>query len=139
MIFVTLRVIAIESLYEAGPTWVDGLDSQSPRAYLFSLLVSVQPRKLFATQRRRVTEVRRPESAGPLRPYTRTRTPLSAERPDLGCSLPGLAGFAWQTLKTASLRKLPNDHQPQGTDGHCFGSGGLSGLRHLNLGFRPVL
>jgi len=39
------------------------------------------------------------------KPYTRTRTPLSAERPDLGCSLPGLAGFAWLTLETASLRK----------------------------------
>jgi len=90
-------------------------------------------------ERRWVTEVRRPESAEPFKPYTRTRTPLSAERPDLGCSLPGLAGFAWWTSKTASLRKLLGDRQPQGTGSRRFGDEGFSGLRRLSLSFRPVV
>ena len=74
-----------------------------------------------------------------LKPYARTRAPLSAERPDLGCSLPGLAGFTWQTLKTALLRKLLNDRQPQRTDSLRFGNEGLSDLRRLSLSFRPVI
>jgi hypothetical protein len=62
------------------------------------------------------------------RPYALTRAPLSAARPDLGCSLPSLAGFAWWTVKAASLRKLLIDRQPQGTDSHWFGKEGLSDL-----------
>ena len=73
------------------------------------------------------------------KPYTRTRTPLSAERPDLGCSLPGLAEFAWSTLKTAALRKPPNDRQPQGTDSLRFGNEGVSSLKRLSPSFRPVV
>jgi hypothetical protein len=73
------------------------------------------------------------------KPYTRTRTPLSAERPDLGCSLPGLAEFAWSTLEAASLRKQPNDRQPQETDSLRFGSEGLGSLKRLTLCCQPVL
>jgi len=46
------------------------------------------------SSRRRVTEARRPVFTKPSNPFTHTRTPLSAERPSLGCSLPGLARFA---------------------------------------------
>ena len=74
-----------------------------------------------------------------LKPYTRTRTPLSAKRPDLGCSLPGLARFTWSTLKTVSLRKPLNDRQPQRTDSLRFGSEGPCSLKRLTLGFRPVI
>ena len=34
-------------------------------------------------------------SPGTIRLFTRTRNPLSAECPSLGCSLPGLARFTW--------------------------------------------
>ncbi len=51
-------------------------------------------------------------------PFTHVRTPLSAKRPSLGCSLPGLARFAWQTQITTSLRKPLHNRQPQGTDTH---------------------
>jgi len=81
--------------------------------------------RLIDQKRRWVTEVRRPESAHPLKPYTRTRTPLSAERPGLGCSLPGLASFTRQTPWQASLRRPPGDRRPQGTDGHSFGREGV--------------
>jgi len=51
-------------------------------------------------------------SQSPFNLFTRIRTPLSAERPSLGCSLPGLARFAWLTQLTAFLRKLLCDRQP---------------------------
>ncbi len=51
-------------------------------------------------------------------PSTHVRTPLSAKRPSLGCSLPGLARFAWQAQITTSLRKPLHNRQPQGTDTH---------------------
>jgi len=45
-------------------------------------------------------------------------SPPSAERPSLGCSLPGLARFTWQARMTASLRKPSHVRRPQGTDTH---------------------
>ena len=90
-------------------------------------------------EERRATEVRRSDSVELLKSCASIRAPLSAGRPDLGCSLPGLAGFACQTPKTVSLRKPHGDRQPQETDIHRFGNGSANGLKRLIPSFQPVL
>jgi len=93
----------------------------------------IQPKK----RKRRVTEFRRPVFIWPTAPFTRIRTPSSAERPDLGCSLPGLARFAWQTWKTTFLRRQLHDHQPRRTDTHGQRTKGQMRLNASTSAFGP--
>jgi hypothetical protein len=82
-------------------------------------LLTKNPRSLFASQS--------------LPPFGRWHPRFGAKRPDLGCSLPSLAGFAWQTMKSVPLRKPLRDRQPQRTDSHWFGNESPGGLLRLTL------